>query len=123
MSTVLLLALYLGATIAILAFAGIGSTGVGLTNPDHAGDVFSAVGGAVFGTTGLGSIGFHLLVLMVLSSAAASTETTILTLGRTMLSMSSFGALPKPFARVHGRYLVPTIGTIATGLAGAAFYV
>jgi amino acid transporter len=123
MSTILLLALYLGATVATLAFAGIGSTGVGLTNPDNAGDVFSAIGGAVFGTSGLGSVAYHLLVLMVLSSAAASTETTILTLGRTMLSMSSFGALPKAFSRIHPRFMVPTAGTILTGLAGAAFYV
>lgn len=122
-STFLLLALYLGATVATLSFAGIGSTGVGLTNPDNSGDVFSALGGAVFGTTGVGAVAFHLLILMVLSSAAASTETTILTLGRTMLSMASFGALPKAFARVHSRYSIPTLGTIATGVAGAVFYV
>lgn len=122
-STVLLLALYLGATIATLSFAGIGDTGVGLNNPDNSGDVFYALGGAVFGTSGIGSIAFHLLILMVLSSAAASTETTILTLGRTMLSMSSFGALPAAFSRVHPRFSIPQVGTIATGLAGAAFYI
>ncbi|HEY0890793.1 MAG TPA: APC family permease [Nocardioides sp.] len=123
MSTILLLALYLGATVATLAFAGIGSTGVGLTNPENSGDVFSALGHAVFGGSGIGSVAYHLLVLMVLTSAAASTETTILTLGRTMLSMSSFGAIPKAFSRIHPRYRVPTVGTILTALAGATFYV
>jgi amino acid transporter len=60
---------------------------------------------------------------MVLSSAAASTETTILTLGRTMLSMGSFGAVPRAFARIHPRFRIPTAGTICTGVAGALFYV
>lgn len=122
-STVLLLALYLFATISTLAYAGTGTTGIGLNNAENSGDVFSAVGGAVFGTSGLGSVAFHLMVLMVLTSAAASTETTVLTLGRTMLSMASFGALPKAFARIHPRFSIPQVGTLATGIAGGLFYV
>jgi amino acid transporter len=122
-STVLLLTLYLMATIAALAFAGIGADGIGLGNPDNFGDIFSALGGAVFGTTGLGSVMFHLLILMVLTSAAASTETTVLTLGRTMLSMGRKGALPKAFAVISPRFRVPKVGTIATGVAGAIVYV
>lgn len=122
-STIVLLALYLVATVATLAFAGIGTTGIGLGNPDNSGDVFSALGKAVFGTSALGTGLWHLLVLMVLSSAAASTETTVLTLGRTMLAMGRQGALPKVFARIHPRYSIPQVGTIATGLAGAVAYV
>jgi amino acid transporter len=122
-STVLLLALYLMATVAALAFAGIGEDGIGLGNPDNFGDIFSALGGAVFGTTGVGAVMFHLLILMVLTSAAASTETTVLTLGRTMLSMGRLGALPKAFAVVSPRFLVPKVGTIATGAVGALVYV
>jgi amino acid transporter len=122
-STFLLLGLYLFATVATLAFAGIGEAGLGLGNPDHAGDVFSALGDAVFGTSTLGSTCAKLMVLMVLTSAAASTETTILTLGRTMLAMGSHGAIPRVFARVHPRYRSPKIGTIATGTAGAILYV
>jgi amino acid transporter len=122
-STLLLLGLYLLATLGTVAFAGIGATGVGLNNPDNAGDVVSALGGAVFGTSGIGQVGFHLLVLMVLSSAAASTETTVLTLGRTTLAMGGVGALPRAFAKVHPRFASPKVGTIATGLAGAVFYV
>jgi amino acid transporter len=122
-STILLLALYLMATVAALAFAGIGSDGIGLGNPDNMGDIFSALGGAVFGTTGIGSVMFHLLILMVLTSAAASTETTVLTLGRTMLSMGRNGALPKSFGSISPKFRVPKVGTIATGVAGAVVYV
>jgi amino acid transporter len=122
LSTLLLLALYLGATIATVSFAGVGTTGNGLANPDHSGDVFSALGGAVFGTSGFGSVMWHLLTLMVLSSAAASTETTVLTLGRTLLAMASHRALPGAFGTVHPRHKVPGTATIATGVAGGAVY-
>ncbi|QNS07984.1 APC family permease [Streptomyces xanthii] len=122
-STVMLLGLYLVATVATLAFAGIGTSGVGLGNPDNFGDVFSAIGHSVFGDSGLGSFLWHLLVLMVLSSAAASTETTVLALGRTMLAMGDRGAAPRVFARVHPRYRIPQFATIATGVAGALAYV
>jgi amino acid transporter len=122
-STMLLLGLYLVATVATLSFAGIGASGIGLNNPDNAGDVFSAVGAAVFGTSGFGAVLWHLLVLMILSSAAASTETTVLTLGRTVLSMGDHGAVPRVFARIHPRFSIPHVSTIAVGLAGAACYV
>jgi amino acid transporter len=126
-STMLLLGLYLLATVATLSFAGIGTSGIGLGNPDNSGDVFSAVGQAVFGSGGFGggfgTVLWHLLVLMVLSSAAASTETTVLTLGRTTLSMGDHGALPRIFARIHPRFAIPHVSTIAVGLAGAACYV
>lgn len=121
-STVMLLVLYLVATVATLAF-GIGTTGAGLGNPDNFGDVFSAIGKAVFGDSGLGSFLWHLLVLMVLSSAAASTETTVLSLGRTLLAMGGRGAAPRIFAKVHPRYSIPQFSTIATGAAGAVCYV
>ena len=46
---------------------------------------------------------YHLLLLMVLSSAAASTQTTILPTARTTLSMSVYKAIPKAFAKIHRR--------------------
>jgi amino acid transporter len=122
-STVLLVALYLLATFAALSFAGIGDTGIGLNNPDNSGDVLYGFGTAVFGSSGFGSVLWHLLILMVLTSAAASTETTVLTLSRTMLSMGDQGALPRALARVHPRFRIPHVGTIAVGVVGAVVYV
>ena len=121
-STVLLLGLYLLATVAMVAFAGVGTTGAGLANPNNSGDVISALGYAVFGSNGFGQVCWRLLLLMVLSSAAASTETTVLTLGRTTLAMGSYGGLPRAFATVHPRFASPKAGTIMTGVAGAIVY-
>ncbi|MER6976228.1 APC family permease [Streptomyces carpinensis] len=122
-STVLLVMLYLIATFAAISFAGIGDTGIGLNNPENSGDVLYAFGTAVFGASGFGSVLWHLLILMVLTSAAASTETTVLTLSRTMLSMGDQGALPRALSRVHPRFRVPHVGTIAVGAIGAVVYI
>jgi amino acid transporter len=60
---------------------------------------------------------------MVLTSAAASTQTTILPTARTSFSMAVHRALPAQFARVHRRFRTPTWSTVAMGLASIAFYV
>ena len=114
-STVLLLVTYLIVIVAVQAFAGIGSKGVGLTNQAHQFDVLSVIGGAIFGTSGFGTFLSRLLILMVLSSAAASTQTTILPTARTTLSMAAYGALPSSFAKIHPRYLTPTVSTVVMG--------
>ncbi len=86
-STVVLLAVYELVIVATQSYAGLGTKGIGLGNPTHQGDVLSALGGSIFGASGFGSFLTHLLLLMVLSSAAASTQTTILPTARTTLSM------------------------------------
>lgn len=121
-ATVLLLAVYVLVTVAALSFAGIGDSGIGLTNPEHADDVISALGVAVFGPGPVGSVLVHLLLLMVLTSAAASTQTTLLPTARTTFSMAFHGALPGIFGRVHSRWLTPTVSTWAMGLVSAALY-
>src|SRR5437762_1694896 len=105
------------------SFAGIGTTGLGLGNLDNAGDVLSIQGSAVFGTSGFGSFLTHLLLLMVLSSAAASTQTTILPTARTTLAMAVYKAIPSSFAKIHPRYLTPTVSTIAMGAVSIVVYV
>lgn len=60
---------------------------------------------------------------MVLTSAAASTQTTILPTARTTLSMAAFKAIPQRFARIHPRFLTPTWSTVGMGIASIAFYV
>ncbi len=60
---------------------------------------------------------------MVLSSAAASTQTTILPTARTTLSMAVYKAIPKSFAKIHPKYLTPTVSTVVMGLISIAFYV
>ena len=115
MSTLILLVTYVVVILAAQSFAGVGTTGIGLGNSDNTGDVISVLGSAVFGGSGFGLFLARLLILMVLSSAAASTQTTILPTARTTLSMAAYRALPAAFAKMHPRYLTPTVSTIAMG--------
>ena len=91
-STFVLLAIYVIVSFAAQAFHGIDF----LSN--NSDDVLGALGEDV-----LGSPWDKLLIIAVLTSAAASTQTTILPTTRATLSMASHGALPKTFAKIHPR--------------------
>lgn len=121
-STVLLLVTYALVTVAALAFAGVGTSGVGLGNETNANDVFTAIGPALFGNSVIGHICLLLLAASILSSASASTQTTILPTARTALSMAVYKAIPEKFARIHPRFLTPTWSTVGMGIVSAAFY-
>ncbi len=71
----------------------------------------------------LGSPWDKLLIIAVLTSAAASTQTTILPCARTALSMGSKGALPGFWAKVHPRFQTPANATIWTGILSTVWYV
>jgi amino acid transporter len=122
-STVLLLVTYALVIFAMQSFAGVGSTGNGLGNSHNASDVLSIQGHAIFGSSGFGSFLTHLLLLMVLSSAAASTQTTILPTARTTLSMGAYRAIPKSFANINPRFLTPTVSTLVMGGISIVLYV
>jgi amino acid transporter len=121
-STVLLLVTYVIVSLAAQSFAGVGDTGIGLANPDNSGDILSVVGNAAFGSSGFGSVMGKLLILLVLTSAAASTQTTILPTARTTLSMAAFKAIPKRFSAIHSKYMTPTQSTIWMGAISALLY-
>ena len=114
LSTIVLLAIFALVTVACLAFSGVAT----LVNPDNQGDVLAVLGDEVLGST-FGK----LVILAVLSSAAASTQTTILPTARTTLSMAAHRAIPRHFALMHPRFQTPTTSTIAMGVASVAFYV
>jgi amino acid transporter len=116
-STVVLVLTYIVVTVATQAYAGVGETGIGLANPEHQDDVLSTVGEAA-----MGSWGVKLLIIAVLSSAAASTQTTILPTARASLAMAAYRAIPRTFATMHPRYQTPTVSTWAMGIVSAAFY-
>lgn len=122
-STLLLLTTYAIVSIATVAFAGVGTEGIGLGNEENSDDVFRALGPVVFGDSGFGVFMEALLVISVLTSASASTQTTILPTARTALSMGAYKAIPERFARVHPRYLTPTDATVWMGIVSIAFYV
>jgi amino acid transporter len=113
-STVLLLAIYALIGVATLAYAGTAA----LSDEAVADDVLAEVGNQVLGST-LGK----LLIIAVLTSAAASTQTTILPTARTTLSMAAHRAIHNSFARIHPTFLTPTTSTIGMGVASVTFYV
>ena len=121
-STVMLVVTYTLVTLSAQSFAGIGTKGIGLGNENNSGDVLSVLGKAVFGAGAFGSFLSHLLILMVLTSAAASTQTTILPTARTTLSMAVYRAIPRVFARVHPRHLTPTVSTLSFGGVSIVLY-
>jgi amino acid transporter len=122
-STLLLLLTYAIVSVATVAFAGVGESDLGLANPDNSADVFNALGPSVFGSSPIGKALEILLILSVLSSASASTQTTILPTARTALAMGAYRAIPSTFAKIHPRYLTPTVSTIWMGAVSIIFYV
>ena len=103
-STVILLAIYLIVTTAAQSFHGTAFLSA------NANDVLSPLGHGV-----LGSPLYKLLTISVLTSASASTQTTILPTARTTLSMARWGAIPASIGRIHPRFLTPTVSTIGMG--------
>ena len=64
-----------------------------------------------------------LVIIAVLTSAAASTQTTILPTARTTLSMARAGAMPESLGAIHPRFLTPHISTILMGAFSIVWYV
>ena len=100
-------------TVAAQAWAGVGR----LAEAGES-DIFAIMANEV-----LGSPLDKLLVLAVLTSAAASTQTTILPTARTALSMGAKGALPKMWAKMHPRFQTPTNATLWMGVLSVVFYI
>src|SRR5579875_1876198 len=59
---------------------------------------------------------------MVLTSAAATTQTTILPNARTTLSMAFHRALPPIFGEIHPRYHTPSFSTLSFGALSIVYY-
>ncbi len=106
-STILLVLIYVVVTTAAQSFHGVGF----LTNEANQEDVLNALGTGV-----LGSTLDKLLIIAVLTSASASTQTTILPTARTTLSMAHWKAVTSLLSRIHKRYLTPTVSTLGFGV-------
>jgi amino acid transporter len=65
---------------------------------------------------------WYLMVLAIMSSAAASTQTTILPTARVTFSMARDGIIPKSFAWVHKSYLTPWFSTVLMGAISIVLY-
>jgi amino acid transporter len=112
-STLILVATYVLVTITAQALHG-----AEYLAEQGEGDVLAALADEV-----LGFPWTYVMIFAVLSSAAASTQTTILPTARTALSMGAKGALPKMWAEIHPTYLTPTHATIWMGVLSVVWYV
>jgi amino acid transporter len=112
LATVALLLIYVIVAFAAQAYNGPQTL---IDNPD---DVLSVLGEQVFG-----SPWDKLLIIAVLTSAAASTQTTILPTARTSLSMARVDAAPRWFGRIHAKYQTPHNSTIFMGAMSIVWYV
>ena len=102
MSTLILLATYLGVAIAVLMLVGPAFLS------DNAGQeemVFALIAQEALG-------GWGWIVLLAVSvSAVASTQTTIIPASRTALSMARRTAIPSYFGRISARHRTPAVST------------
>jgi amino acid transporter len=114
MSTVILLVTYISVTVAVVAYAGPSLL------EEFADDegIFSTLAADV-----LGSPLDKLVVLAILTSALASTQTTILPASRTTLSMARADAMPAVLGKVHPRFYTPHVSTVTIGVVATAWYV
>jgi amino acid transporter len=112
MSTILLVLIYVIVSAAGQAWGGTHL----LTNPENQSDVLSVLGSGVFGFPW-----DKLLIIAVLTSASASTQTTILPTARTTLSMAYWKSIPKAFGHIHSRYLTPGFSTLLMGAVSIAW--
>jgi len=110
LSTVLLVGIYVLVATAAIAFAG----------PDRLSGEEDAL--SILGTDVLGGTLDSVLIVAVLTSAAASTQTTILPTARTTLSMARSGALPAGLGLVHARHMTPHVATLLFGAVSILWY-
>jgi len=116
LSTFILVAIFVVVTFAAQAVQGPGYLS------DNSSDVLSATGSIVFGTTGIGWFCLKLLVLAVLTSSAASCQTTILPAARTALSMAMHRAAPAKLGEVDPRRLTPAFSSWLYGIISCVWF-
>ena len=101
-STVILLATYVGAAYAVVAFAG---TDFLAENAEEEEFLFAILADEVLGGWG------WIVLLAVATSAVASTQTTIIPASRTALSMGRRRAFPPRFGHIHHEFHTPDVST------------
>jgi amino acid transporter len=113
-STVILVVTYIAVATAVVAFAGLTL----LEEFDDDDALFGALAGGV-----LGSPWDKIVVLAIVTSAIASTQTTIIPASRTSFSMARSDALPRALASVHPRFRTPHVSTFVVAALAIAWYV
>ncbi len=112
-STALLLITYLGVATAIVAWGGVS----GAEQFDDDAAILATYAKEILG----GTLGL-LVLLSVVVSALASTQTTILPASRTSLSMARAEAMPHALGEISGRFFTPVVSTVTIGVLAIIWY-
>ena len=116
LTVVIIVVLYLLISVSLLAYAGVGTGELGLGNEDIQSNVFFYLSGPILGPVA------WLVSLAVLTSSAASLQSTFVSPARTLLAMGHYGALPPKFAQVSPRFFTPGYATIVSAVVASVFY-
>lgn len=116
LTVAIIFALYILVAISALMFSGIGAGEFGLGNEEIQGNAFAALAGPVMGPFAI------LLSLAVLSSSAASLQSTFVGPARTMLAMGHYKAFPNRFATISPRFKSPGFATVMAAIVAWGFY-
>jgi amino acid transporter len=112
----IILTLYLSVSVSTMRFAGLGETGLGLSNPETGENVLAEMAVPVMGPFAV------LVALAVLASSVASLQSTFVSPARTLLAMGHYRAIAERFAWIHPEYRSPGYATIVAGIVAGAFY-
>ncbi len=112
LSTVILLGIYLLVTVGAVSLLG----------PAFVTDNQDSEALYQLGVVAMPAAMVKLLIIAILTSAAASCQTTILPATRTMLSMGSHRAAPEKLAQISPRQLTPDFSTWLFGIVSIAWY-
>ncbi len=108
--------IYMLVSLAVIAYAGVGDGELGAGNPENQESIFAVLAGPVMGPFAI------LMSLSILSSSAASLQSTFVSPARTLLAMGHYRALPQRFGRISPVHKSPGYATVASALAAAGFY-
>ena len=103
LSMFILLFIFLLASVAIQTFLSQSA----LNDPNNQSDILYFFAQQISGTPLA-----YLMVLAVLSSTVATTQTTLLPSSRLSFSMARDGVFPKAFGHIHSRWRTPWVGTL-----------
>ncbi|MCW4465693.1 APC family permease [Glutamicibacter sp. MNS18] len=117
LTILIIIGLYMAISLGVIYYAGIGSEGLGAGNPENQESIFAVLSGPVMGPLAI------LMSLAILSSSAASLQSTMVSPARTILAMGYYRALPESYSRISPRFMSPSVATITAAAAASGFYV
>ncbi|KAB1652227.1 APC family permease [Pseudoclavibacter chungangensis] len=110
--------IYIVITVVVIAYAGVSVDGeLSVGNPANQESIFAVLSSPIMGPFAV------LMSIAILSSSAASLQSTMVSPSRTLLAMGHYGALPPSFGRISPRFKSPAVATVWSAGAAIGFYV